>query len=110
MTIFIRDQKNKTILDLEYYIETKDNYSFIEISSSIIIDTYSQFLVNNLNRKDEIIQDFDDLSELRGWLWEVYFMSEKNIGSDEQYSNVLSKLREIIKGVANKYNLYYTED
>jgi len=28
--------------------------------------------------QDELIADFDQISELRGWLWETYFMGRKN--------------------------------
>jgi hypothetical protein len=111
MTLFIRDNKNNTILDLDVGVQTREDKSkFVELSSIVDVEYYSRFLLENLDRKDEIIPDFQDLSELRGWLWESYFMTGKNIGSEEQYSDVLSKLKEMIKEVATKYNLYYTED
>lgn len=111
MTLFIRDKKNNTILDLDVGVQSREDKSkFVDLSSHVIVEDYSRFLLENLDRKNEIIRDFQDLSELRGWLWESYFMTGKNIGSEEQYSDILSKLREIIGGVAKKYNLYYVED
>ena len=111
MTLFIRDNKNNSILELDVGIQSREDKSkFVELSSQVIVEYYSKFLLENQNQSEEIITDFEELSELRGWLWESYFMTGKNIGSEEQYADVLSKLKETIKDTATKYNLYYTED
>jgi|TARA_R110000851_G_scaffold56073_3_gene131198 hypothetical protein len=111
MTIFIRDKKNNSILSLDVGVQAREDKSkFVELSSVVDVEYYSRFLLNNLDIKNEIISDFQELSELRGWLWESYFMTGKNIGSEEQYSDVLSKLKEMVKEVVTKYCLYYTED
>ena len=73
MVLFIRNKKNRSIVDLDVY--TKEGY--IEITSCVLIDTYSEFLLENLDRKEEIISDFNEISELRGWLWEKYFRGVK---------------------------------
>jgi hypothetical protein len=83
MIIFLRNERNRTILDLDCYVKTEYTgeptpMKFVEISADVAIDTYSKFLLENLDRKDEIIEDFSEMSELRGWLWERYFMGGDN--------------------------------
>ena len=64
-----------TILDCEYFIKREEGMKFLEIHSSVIVDTYSEFLLNsNPEKQMEIVEDFTELSELRGWLWESYFL------------------------------------
>lgn len=109
MTIYIRNDKNKTILDCDYYIKTEGDSKFLEIKSSVIIETYSEFLLNSNSEKQmEIVEDFTELSELRGWLWESYFLGGDN--NPEEYDNVLKILRRKISTIAKKYSLIYVED
>ena len=110
MTFFIRDKKNNTIFEAEYWKKTEDGHSYLELSCSIVVRTYSMFLINNMDQKMNIITDFDYLSELRGWMWEQYFMIKKNDGNDEDYVELLQTFRKMISDVAKKYDLYYTED
>jgi len=107
MIFFIRNNKNRTILDCEYYIKTEDDKKFLEINSSVIIDTYSELLLTS-EKQMEIVEDFTELSELRSWLSESYFMGGEN--DPEEYNNVLKVLRSRISSIANKYNLIYVED
>lgn len=65
MIYFLRDKKNRTILDCEVY--EKDGRP--EICSTIIITPYSDYLLSH-SRQSDVIQTFDRLSQLRGWLWE----------------------------------------
>ena len=46
-----------------------------------------------------MISDFDELSELRGWLWEVFFMVKEN-----------EPKKAILKNVADKYGLFVVQD
>src|SRR5690606_3371296 len=105
MTLYLRNKENKTILEAEYYI--KDN-KYLEISSAIIVDNYSDFLLENQNRKDEIIGIFSFLSELRGWLWESYFMIGDN--TKDEYDNVLKELKGIFEDIATKLDLAFVID
>jgi hypothetical protein len=108
MILFLRNNENRTIVDIECFVKTEDEHSFIELLASVIIDEYSKFLLENLDKKDEIINDFEALSDLRGWLWKKYFVGSNN--DPEEYQNVITELRILLKGVANKYNLSYVED
>ena len=108
MILFLRDENNDTIVDIECFIETEDDKRFIELHSSVDIHNYSKYLLNNLDNSSEIIRIFDYISELRGWLWERFFMGAKN--DPEKYDEVIEILRKLLKGIAEKYNLSYVED
>lgn len=108
MVLYLRNKKGENVLDLEVWVKTEDGYSFVELSSTIDIPSYSELLIDNLDRKNKVIHDFDNLNELRGWLWERYFITGKNDGS--QIDDVIDKLRVILVKVAKDYNLYLIED
>ncbi len=108
MILFLRNNKNRTILDCDVYIKSEEERKYIEISSVVVIKTYSEFLLENIKRKDEIINDFSELDDLRGWLWESYFMGDEN--DPEKYNDVIKILRKRIGDIAIKYNLNYVED
>ena len=111
MILFIRDKKNNSIVDLECWVKTAQDdkdYKYIELSVTVDILYYSAFLLENLDRKEEVITDFSGIQELRGWLWEVYFNGQRSDPS--KYDDVLAKLRGMLKAVAQKYDLRYVED
>lgn len=114
MTLYLRTQENKTLLDVELYIKKENDddtdwqhtaKSFIELRSVVPIEEYSKFLIDNLDRKEEIISIFSELDELRGWLWESYFCGSRN--DPKEYDNVLKEVTKIITGVAKKFNLNF---
>ena len=110
MTLFLRNEKNQTILDLDVWVKTEDSNSFVEISSSVDISNYSQMLIKNTDSKiqQQMIKDFDELSELRGWLWEVFFMGRRN--EPKEFDLVVTELKQILKTVAEKYGLFIVQD
>jgi len=108
MIFFLRNNKNQTIVDLEVFVKTENDNKFIELHCNIDIEYYSNFLLENLDQKANIISTFAKISELRGWLWERYFMGGKN--DPKKYGDVLEKLRTYLKDVATIFDLYYVED
>ncbi len=105
MIMYLRNKNNDTLLDVDCYI--KDDY--VELGSVVCIEPYSKFLLDSPEEKrTDIISDFDFLQELRGWLWESYFMGRKN--TSNEYNGVIKELRSTIKRIADKYDLYYVED
>lgn len=108
MILFLRNDKRVSIVDIECFVKTEDERKFVEISSCVIIKPYSEFLLKNLDKKDEIINDFSEIDELRGWLWESYFMGGDN--DPKEYGNVIEILRKRLKEIAEKYDLAYVED
>lgn len=109
MILFLRDQNNNTIVDLECYVDTGDkDYEFIELHVTVDIMYYSAFLLQNLWRKEEVVVMFSDIQELRGWLWEVYFGGQRS--DPDKYDDVLAELRKKLRAVAKHFDLDYVED
>jgi bifunctional pyridoxal-dependent enzyme with beta-cystathionase and maltose regulon repressor activities len=55
----------------------------------------------------DLVQTFDDLQELRGWLWEYYVSSvNKNPTNEEIEKEVIKKLEPICE----KYGLHIVTD
>jgi hypothetical protein len=107
MIFYLRNKENKTLFQAEVWVKTKYEpdltYSFVELSPTINITNYSKLLLSNPKKQNKIISDFDNLSELRGWLWERFFIAEKN--NPVQIDNVISKLQVILAKVARDYEL-----
>lgn len=97
-----------TIAEVECYVKSEDGSQYIELQASVDIPAYSNLLLTNLERSDEIIADFAGISELRGWLWESYFMGKQN--DPEKYNDVIKILRTHFENIMRKYNLMYVED
>jgi hypothetical protein len=108
MILFLRSKKNRTIVDIECFVKKEDGREFIELHATVMIDEYSKFLLENLGKQKEIIDDFTAMSELRGWLWERYFGGGDN--DPKEYPNVIKGLQALLQGHAKKYDLYYVED
>ena len=110
MTYYLRTKNGETILDVECWIKREESNSFIELSSVVDIENYSLLLLENTDQKEQakMIVDFDQLSELRGWMWEVFFMAKKN--TEKEFDRVKTELKTILKNVADKYGLLVIED
>lgn len=110
MTYYIRTKDGKTLIDIECWVKTEDDNSFVEISTSVEIMNYSIHLlsIKDMKQQMQCIRTFDELSELRGWLWEVYFMTKEN--TKDEYDNVRVKLREILNNAAKLSDLVVVED
>jgi hypothetical protein len=112
MIYYLRTKTGKNIFETEIYKEIykETGKNYVELHSSVYIENYSLFLLNieDSIKRLEFIKTIDMLSELRGWLWEVYFMTKKNTG--ESYDDVLKEVRKTLKKVAKKYELNIVED
>ena len=105
MTLFLRDKTNKTVVDIELY--KKDGC--IELSSYVDIIAYSKILLNTAaNKQQATIEVFAFISELRGWLWENYFMGRKNTA--DEFDKVLFKVREFLDALGQVTDLHRVED
>jgi hypothetical protein len=105
MVFFLRNKDKKTIVDCEYYIHEGE---YLEIRSVIDIMNYSDFLLEHLDRKEEIIKRFYELQELRGWLWESFFMEKQN--TSEYYDEVFDILFKLFSDTADEFGLYFVTD
>ena len=109
MTFFLRDKNNITLVDIDLWIKKEDEHRYIEISATVPIEAYSKFLLNAENKdKQKIIVYFNSLSEIRGWLWETYFMGRKNI--PDEIDKVSSELRNILDKIGDDLGLHRVEN
>jgi len=97
MTLFLRNSKNETIVDIE--VSDKD------LSSVVVIETYSKLLLSQKN-KEQVIKDFSEIDELKGWYFEVFLETNPNPTKE----NLIKILKIMLTEVAEKYNLSYVED
>jgi hypothetical protein len=107
MIIFLRTPDNKTLVDIEVFGGKNP-----DLSSVVIIGNYSRFLLEYCvlhvgNSISELIDLFDDLQELRGWLFEKYLAIE-NKNADQR--EIEEKVIEILKPIAEEYDLRIVTD
>ena len=97
MIHFLRNDKNRTIIECEVYND--------DLSSSTNIEEYSKMLLD-LHHKDlhyMFIQAISDLDEIRGWWW------EQGNESDD-YESIDDFVKEKFMSVAKKFKLNYVTD
>jgi hypothetical protein len=110
MIFYIRDAKNNDVFELELWTKIESGRRNIEIKSSIHVAGYSKFLVANQGSIDDIVSDFSELEDMRGWMWEQYFATKKNDGSQSDYIAIHGHIRSRLTEVAIKYGLMMVED
>lgn len=108
MVIYIRNKKGDNIYEVEL-TENKDN-TVRNIIGSINTKEFSNFLLERCDKSSnkkgimEVIDDFNELSEIRGWYFENYIHKSKD------YDDVLAVVKSMLKSVASKYDLAIVED
>ena len=107
MIWYLRNQKNETLFEVEVWINRIDDWQFVEVSPAINIQNYSHMLLKS-KQQFELIEDFDELEELRGWLWEVFFVGKKN--DVKYYDQAVEAIGHKLKWIADKYNLLLIQD
>ncbi len=109
MTLFLRNDKNQSVVDIEINFSDEKPHSVVEkqdLHSVVVIEHYSKLLLENLNRSEEVIKDFTEISELRSWFWEVYMeMTDKPSKQD-----CIEKVKGFLIILADKYKLAYVVD
>lgn len=110
--LFLRNRKNESIVDCDVHRTENEvsNGRYVELSCTVDIKSYSDFLLGlNKEKRKEAIKDFDEIQELRGWLWEK-FLYPDNDGTEEQERAVIEELRGYFGEIADKYRLAVVED
>lgn len=102
MNIRLKDNQKQAIVDIEV---NKNSQGIVDLKSVVAIEPYSDFLIENIDKKEEIIADFGMIDELRGWLWEYYDIK----GDKNDLSAVTEELRTMLGDIARKYELFYQE-
>ena len=113
MTYFLRDNKNNTIIETECWIEREDGgggFKFSEISSALNIVYYSKFLVENKNNASNVVSIIDSIYELRGWLWEFYFMNKNNNGNEKDHDLINEHIKDMYVNAARILHLNFVSD
>ena len=112
MTLYLRTQNNKTLVDIAIYdgdlsaVVNIQNYSTLLWSIIVIdLDTSTWRLNNPL--VIEFIEMFDSLQELRGWLHETYIAT---INKNPTKQEIIREVKIILSNVAMRYNLIVVED
>ncbi len=103
MTIYLRNENNDTLVDISVW----EKHNSPDLRSCVIIKNYSKFLLENPYRRHEVIKVFDDLSEMRGWLHEVYLYVENKNATKE---DVIRRVKLILQGVCNNFKLNIVTD
>ena len=110
MVYFLRDENGDTLIEVECWVKDEEGYLHCEVSPSVYIENYSKTLLSfdDENKQSEFIEIFETLSELRGWMWESYFMVKKN--TPDEIDGLKVALRGILSDVSDRFNLYLVED
>lgn len=121
MILYLRDKNGKDVFETEIYVKTDyesdgTNHRYVELSANVHIEGYSRLIISILDlgysgNSIEVlnfINEFDNLSELRGWMWENYFMNKKN--NPNELDLVVKEVKGMLNLVAKKYELRLIED
>lgn len=102
MTLFLRNKDNRTIVD----IELNEGKNGLDLRVATDIETYSEILLENLDRQEEVVKDFSEIDNLRGWFFEVFMeMTDK-----PDITKAQTEIKKTLIPVAEKYNLFYVID
>jgi hypothetical protein len=96
--LYLKDSEKNNLCKIVVYSTMPD------CSSSIYIENYSKFLLNNQDKKDEIIKDFELISEIS----RLIFEDSNQVSYD--YFFIYAYVKEFLTDIAKKYNFYYVED
>lgn len=107
MTLTIRRTNGgESLFELEYWVEGDQ----LEIATSIHIREYTEYVQDYRDMVNWrlIANIFDELSDLRGWLWETFFVSKRN--TPESYVEVLKELRHKLNQACSILPLIYVNE
>ena len=104
-TLYLRTPANETLADIE--IESK-NGIVTDLHSVVAIKNYSLFLFNNYEDFDYIVEQFESLSELRGWLFETRL---SKVGKDEPtHTEIENEVKSMYEELAQMFDLVWVVD
>lgn len=108
MTIYLRTSENKTVVDIELNFATMSTDLQVAINIKEYSKILQEYFINHSDREtDQLVKDFSELSELRGWFWENYMEYSENPNAKE----CKQEIKELfLTPIQEKYNLYYVED
>lgn len=111
MVIYLRNEQNHTVVDIEVWEKSEwlsptKRVNYVEVKSSVIIGPYSHILMNNVD-KNKVINVFAELSQLRGWFWESY---KKTENKEPRVSDVVKAIHNMLVPIAKEFKLNIVQD
>ena len=100
------DNVNVVTVDVFVCGSTQDHPAYVNAKGSISLRGYGQVIIKNLDRKDEIVSDFELIHSLGGWLCSLY--SGKTI-KEEKLDEVKDVVEIYLRKLADKYKLTFYE-
>lgn len=99
MTIYLRNEQNNSLLDLEVWRTEEGHY---EVKGGVPIREYSKLLLANQDKAQLVIDIFNDLDNIHGWYWERY--NEHNRG--HSMHDLLQEIRTVfLEPLCKQFNL-----
>lgn len=99
-TLDSKDNINYSTIDIKF--TNRDDMSRVDISPIININNYSSFLMANLEKSLEIIDDFVKISNLNIWLLDEYLPNIDNVV--ERHSDIVDLVHDILDKIAKRHD------
>ena len=105
--MFLSDgEVNVVTVDVYVCGGTQDHPAYVNAKGSISLRGYGQVIIKNLDRKDDIVSDFELIHSLGGWLCSLY--CGKSI-AEEKLNEVKDVVEIYLRKLADKYKLTFSE-
>lgn len=99
MTIYLRNDNNNSLLDLEVWRTKEGN---LDVRGGVPIREYSKLLLANQENAQLVIDGFHDLDNIRGWYWEKYNETNPN----HSMHDLLQEIRSVfLEPLCKQFNL-----
>lgn len=104
MVINLRNKDKQNVVDIEINVAVRDwNLSeYVDLRSSVDLELYSKILLDNIDRKEEVIDDFVEIDRLRTWLHESFLMLSNTV---KDYQRVVDAVKKRVTDIGDKYGL-----
>ncbi|SRR5579872_2686050 len=113
MTFYLRNEMGETLVDVELNIKKGEKFQegYVELHSEVAVKPFfvlGQKVFQEGGDIAEFLNCFEDVQELRGWMWETYFAAKKNTGA--AFTEVQHIVEGLLKSLAEKYTLQFVQD
>jgi len=113
VTFFLRDRETgETVAECDVFIDHYlDKHRYVDAVPTVDVRAFACLLLKApASRLAQLIKDFEDIQDIRGYVHERLLMHKRN--TEEEFDFVATKVRELIKDVCSRHSdlLYYVED
>lgn len=105
MILYLRDDNNTNLFEVEIY----ESNEGIEVKPHVYSNSCFHHIMKHSkfrNYIDQFIKEFKPLEELRGWYFEIYKQSKE----PQDINSIITKLRIMLKDVADRLSIDLIED